>query len=390
MKFSERFPLASNSEIGQVRQIVRGEKNLIDLGYGEVNFDTPDHIREAAKKALDEGYTHYALPPEGIKELRDAITDKLLRDNNIKSNPDTDIVVTVGGQLVINLIMQSILNPGDEVIIADPCFMAYPGAIQYAGGKIQYVPVREERNFRIAPEDIEKVINNNTKLIVLTSPDNPSGSCLTKEDMEKIGEIALKNNLFVLSDEIYEKYIWNEYGHYSMAAIPEMKNNVVTLNGFSKSFAMTGWRIGYAVTANKDLMNNIKALHTLYVLTITTFVQKGAIAALTGDQKPIDNIIKEYGKRMNLMVERLNKIDGITCHKPGGSFYVYPSVKGIGMTSFDFAKLLAKEAKVLVYPGTAFGPNAGKDYVRISLSTTDDKIIEATERIAKLVSSIKK
>ena len=175
-----------------------------------------------------------------------------------------------------------------------------------------------------------------------------------------------------------------------MAAIPEIKDNVVTVNGSSKTFAMTGWRIGFAVTANKDLINNIKALHTLYVLTITTFVQKGAIAALTGDQKPIDNIVKEYGKRINLMVERLNKIDGINCHKPGGSFYVYPSVKGIGIASFDFAKFLAKKAKVLVYPGTAFGPNVGKDYLRISLSTTDNEIIEATERIAEAVASIKK
>jgi len=390
MKFSERFPLASNSEIGQVRQLVRGEKNLIDLGFGDVNFDTPDHIREAAKNALDEGYTHYVLPSEGIKELRDAIADKLLRDNNIKSDPDTDIVVTPGVQQAVNIIMQSILNPGDEVIIADPCWMAYPNAIQFPGGKVQYVPVREERNFRIAPEDIEKVVNKNTKLIVLVSPDNPTGSCLTKEDMEKIGEIALKNNLLVLSDEIYEKYIWTEHGHYSMAAIPEMKNNVVTINGFSKNYAMTGWRIGYIVTANKDLMNNIKALHAQYVATINSFVQKGAIAALIGDQKPINNMIKQYEKRMNLMVEKLNKIEGITCHKPGGSFYVYPSVKGTGMTSFDFAKLLAKEAKVLVYPGTAFGPNAGKYYLRLSLSVTESKIIEATERIAKAVASIKK
>lgn len=389
MKLSKSFPLASNSEIGQVRQLVKGKKDIIDLGYGEVNFDTPVHIREAAKKALDEGFTHYALPPEGIQELREVIAEKLLRDNIIKCDPNSDIVVTVGGQLAINLIMQSVLNPGDEVIITDPCFMAYPTAIQYAGGKIHYVPVREERNFRIAAEDIKKAVNKNTKLIVLVSPDNPTGSCLTKDDMEKIAEIALQNDLFVLSDEIYEKYIWTENGHFSMAAIPGMREHAVTLNGFSKSFAMTGWRIGYAVSGNKSLMANMKALHQLYVLTITSFAQKGAIAAIIGDQKPVNNMIKEYGERMNLMVEGLNKIDGVTCHKPGGSFYVYPSIKGTGMKSFDFAKLMATEAKVLVYPGTAFGPEVGKDYLRLSLSVTKEEIVESNKRMAGVVASIK-
>lgn len=388
MNLSNKFPLASNPEIGQIRRLVRGEPDLVDLGYGEVNFPTPKHIREAAEKALEEGFTHYALPPEGIQELREAIAAKLKRDNNIDCDPNTELVVTVGGQLGINLVFQSALNPGDEVIVSDPCFMSYPTAISFAGGVIRYVPVREERDFRLDPADIHKAVNKKTKVIVLVYPDNPTGSCLTREDLIDIAEIAEEHDLLVLCDEIYERYMWDGHEHVSMASLTDRKDRIITLNGFSKRFAMTGWRIGY-VMARKPLVDNIKALHMLYVLTITSFAQKGAVAALEGSQKPIDEMIKEYDTRRRLMVEGLNKIEGISCPNPWGSFYVYANVKQTGLSSFEFAKRLATEAKVLLYPGTAFG-KAGEGYVRISLSIDKKDIGEALTRMENSIGKIAK
>lgn len=388
MNLSNKFPLVSNSEIGQIRKLVRGEPDLIDLGYGEVNFPTPEHIRKAAEKALADGFTHYALPTEGIQELREAIAGKLKRENNIECDPDAELVVTVGGQLGINLVLQSALNPGDEVIISDPCFMSYPTAIAFAGGIARYVPVREERGFRIDPEDIRKAASKKTKMVILVYPDNPTGSCLAKEDLTKVAEIAEEYDLLVLCDEIYERYMWDRHKHVSMASLVDMKERLITLNGFSKSFAMTGWRIGYLV-AGKPLVDNIKALHALYVLTITSFAQKGAVAALEGPQEPINNMVREYDERRKMMVEGLNALDGISCSQPWGSFYVYANVKDTGLSSFEFARRLATDAKVLLYPGTAFG-KAGEGYVRISLSIEKRDIGEALNRMKNAIGNIAK
>jgi aspartate/methionine/tyrosine aminotransferase len=379
---------AGRSEIAAVRQLVRGLEGVIDLGYGEVNFDTPVHIREAAKQALDKGFTKYALPPEGIHELRVAIADKLRTDNSIVADPETEILVTVGGQLAINLVMQAVLNPGDEVILPDPCFMAYPPAVLLAGGVPRFVPVAENRQFRADPAAIRRAVSERTRLIVLVSPDNPTGACLTREDLETIGKIAKDHNLLVVSDEIYEKFVFDGRVHVSLASLPGMHERTITLNGFSKSYAMTGWRVGYAV-ATRAVMDQMKRLHTQYVLTITSFVQKGAVAALRQDQEPVRRIVEEYAARRRRMVDGLNSIPGIVCEPPAGSFYVWPSIRRTGLSSLEFASRMATDGKVLLYPGTAFGPG-GEGCLRISLSVGMAEIDEAIERMRRATAAVMK
>jgi aminotransferase len=365
-------------EINILRALVKGVK-FINLGYGEVDFDTPEYIREAAKKALDEGFTRYVIPIEGFADLREAIAEKLSRENGVDVNPDKEVLVTTGVQEGINLVMQTLLNEGDEVILADPCYMSYPQAIRYAGGIPVFVQVKEERDFRIDPEDVEDKVTSRTKLLVLVSPDNPTGAVLPKDDLEAIAEIALRHDLIVVSDEIYEKFIFGDHRHYSIASLPEMKERSIILNGFSKAYAMTGWRVGY-IAADESCMEPIKRLHSNLVICANSIAQKAALAALTGPQHYVEEFRKEFERRMNLAVNGLNRIHGIKRNKPGGSFYIFPNVKSFKISSFQLAKHVAKDVKVLLYPGTAFG-KGGEGYLRLSLTTSQDNIKEALVRI---------
>ncbi len=381
-KVNYRFKDGKPGETSLVRDEVSGKKDVIDLGYGEVDFDTPSHIKEAAKKAIDSGFTRYALPTSGIDELRNAIAEHEKKYNNINADPNENILATVGGQLSIHLALQTVLNPGDEVIIADPCFMSYHPAINFAGGKLKPVEVRDERESRIDPEDVKEAITPNTKVIVLVSPDNPTGSVLERGDVKAISEIALDNDLVVLSDEIYSRFVYDGKKNYSIASFPDMLERTITINGFSKAYAMTGWRIGYII-AGEYLMNYLNKLHTNYVLTITSFVQKGAVAALQSSQECVDEIVTTCESRLEALVNGIQDAKGITCKKPKGSFYAYPNVEATGMSSLELAKYIAREARVVTYPGTAFGPS-GEGHLRIATSATnEERIKEAAERITE-------
>ena len=365
-------------DVNIVRDIVKGVK-FINLGYGEVDFDTPEHIREAAKKAIDEGFTRYVIPTEGFTDLREAIAEKLSKENGVDANPDKEILVTAGVQEGINLVMQTLLNEGDEVIITDPYYMVYPKAVRYAGGIPVFVQVKEERDFRIDPEDVEKRISARTKALVLVSPDNPTGAVLLKEDLEEIAEIARRHDLIVISDEIYEKFIFGRRRYYSIMSFSEMKERSIILNGFSKAYAMTGWRVGYVV-ADESYMEHMKRLHSNLVICANSIAQRAALAALTDSQDCVKKFRKEFERRINLAVNGLNRIRGIKCKKPGGSFYIFPNVKSFGISSFQLAKHIVKDAMVLLYPGTAFG-KGGEGYLRLSLTTSRDNIEKALERI---------
>jgi len=384
--------------LSEAREILKGAKNVIDLGFGEIDFITPKNIRAAAIKALEEGFTHYAMPVEGILELREAIADNLYRENGIKVDPVSEVLVTEGASTAIYVVLLSLLSPKDEVIMTDPCFSVYPQGVKAAGGVPVQLQVKEERGFRIDPEDIEKSITPKTKMIVLVSPDNPTGSALERDDLEAVAEMAVKHNLLVISDEIYEKLTFGGRKHYSIASLEGMKERTITINGFSKAYAMTGLRVGYVAT-DETLMKKISPLHVQIVTCTNAIGQKAAVEALRGPQNEMKAIWREYEERSNMLADGLNDMPGITCIRPGGSIYVYPNIKSFKMTSGEFSVHIAREANVLVYPATVFG-KGGEGYLRVVITTNRDgiydpkaskgNIVEALERIEKAVKKLKK
>jgi aspartate/methionine/tyrosine aminotransferase len=362
----------------------RGEK-LIHFELGEPDFDTPEHIKEAAKKALDEGYTHYA-PNAGLLELREAIAEKLKRENNIDVDPLTQICVTAGSQEAAFLAIMCTIDNGDEVLITDPSYYTYRNCVEMAGGKPVFVPLKEEDNFRLNPENIERKITPRSKMIIINSPCNPTGGVITKDDLEAIDEIAIKHDLLVLSDEIYEKIVYNGQKHFSIAALSREPDRILTVNGFSKAYAMTGWRVGYIV-ASKNIIPEVVKMQQSAMSSVTTFAQKGAIAALRGPQDPLLNMIKEFERRREAIINGLKEIEGFFVDKPKGAFYAFVNVKKLGKSSLQISDFLLKEAKVVTTPGIAFGTN-GEGYIRISYATSIEKIKEGIYRIKKAIEKL--
>jgi len=372
-------------EVMEVRSLLSG-KDVIDLGYGEPDFDTPEHIRKAAKQAIDDGYTHYVLPVSGFSDLRQAIAEKLENENKIKVDPNKNICVTAGVQEGINVVMHTILNPGDEVIIADPCYYTHITAISLAGGIPAQVPASEEREYRIDPEELGNSIKTRTKAILLVSPDNPTTSVLSKEDLKIISEIAVRNDLLVVTDEIYEKLLFDGLKHETIAAMPGMEERTIILNGFSKAYAMCGWRVGY-IAAPEHIMRYITGMHSQFVIGANAIAQKAALAALTGPQDSLRKMVSEFQERRDVFVAGLNKIEGIKCKKPKGTYYVYSNIKDVGVSSLEFAKGAAKKANIILYPGTAFGKN-GEGYVRFSIVRKVEVLKEYLQRLEKYVESL--
>jgi aminotransferase len=374
-------------QIAEVRNLAAGAEGVVDLGYGEPDFTTPVHIREAAKKAMDEGFTHYVLPVEGLTELREAIANKLYSDNGIDTDPGSGVLVTAGVQEAINVVMLTLVEPGDEVIMPEPYYYSHPLGVILAGGVPVYTQLKEDRNFRINPDDVRDKITSKTKAIIYISPNCPTGSVFLKEDLEKLAEIALENKVFVVTDEIYEKLVYDGEKHFSIGSLPDVKNQTISMFGFSKAYAMTGWRIGY-LTANSNLVRNMVEIHGQLTICANSIAQKAALAALTGSQDYVEEMRKEYEKRRNVIVSGLNKL-GIKCEYPKGSFYIYANISGFGVSGFEFAKHLAKEAKVIGYPGTAFTTDeSGPDYIRFAYTRTIDKLETAIERIETVVNKI--
>jgi aspartate aminotransferase len=347
-------------------------KDIISFSLGEPDFTTPAHIIEAAKASLDRGDTHYT-PSPGIPELRKAIAEKLKKENNIEAKSDT-IIVTPGAKQAIFEVMLSVLQEGDEAILLGPAWVSYDPCIKLSGAKTVWAPTSRKDGF--IPIGLGEYITKNTKLIVINSPCNPTGGVFGKETLKEIADLAVDNNIIVLSDEIYEKIIYDRE-HISIGAMDCMQDITITVNGFSKAYAMTGWRLGY-VSAPKDIYEQMLKLHSHSVSQATSFVQYAGIAALEGDKTCVEDMVREFKARRDLLIRGLNKL-GIKCASPDGTFYAFADVSEFG-SGDEVAQLLLNKACVATTPGSAFG-EAGYDFIRISYATSQERIREALLRI---------
>jgi aspartate/methionine/tyrosine aminotransferase len=343
---------------------------VVNLGIGQPDFDTPVHIREAAKKALDEGFTRYP-PAKGFRDLRDAIAKKLKAKNGITADPASEIFVAVGAMQVIFNTMLHLVSPGEEVIVIDPGYDYY-SQIRLFGGVPVRVPVREENGFKLDPADVRKAVTDKTKVMILNTPGNPTGAMFDEAELKALAEIARERGIFVLSDEPYEDIIFDGRKHVSIGALPEMKELTISAYTLSKTYAMTGWRVGYAV-APKPIVDEMEKLMEHMVSGVTAPAQRAALAAITGSQEPVAEMLAAY--------EGLNAIDGISCLEPESTFYAFPNIKGLGMTSWDVAKFLVREHKVALVPGSIFGDN-GEGYLRLSFAASAEQLEEGLRRIA--------
>ena len=368
------------SGIRKMFDLAQKYDDVVKLTVGEPNFDTPQNIKDAAKRAIDEGYTHYS-PNAGLPELREAIAKEYLKYSG--DYTFENVMITVGGMEAITMCLIATVNPGDEVIIPDPCFPNYVGQVMVAGAKPVSVPVYEENDFSIKAEDIEKAITPRTKAILLNSPSNPLGSVITKEEIIKIAELIKKYNLIVYSDEVYDKLIFDDFEYFSIAQIPEVRDQVLIINSFSKSHAMTGWRIGYIV-GHKDIIAAMPKLQEGIVSCVSTFTQRAALEALQGSQEEVKKMHSDYLRRRDILIDGLNQIPGITCKKSPGSFYAFANIKALGVSSEQFAEDLVKHARVVVVPGSAFG-SMGEGYFRTVFANSDENLKEAVRRIDEYV-----
>jgi aspartate aminotransferase len=351
-------------------------REVIHLEIGEPDFDTPANIREAAKAALDTGATHYA-PYPGIPDLRAAIADDYSTRRGMAVAPD-NVFVTVGGKGVMYYAIMALVEPGDEVIVPDPGYPIYASVTRFVGGTAVPLPIRQENDFRIDIDEMASLVTSRTRMIVLNSPANPTGGVLTREDLERSAVIAQEHDLVVLSDEIYSRILY-EGEHVSIATLPGMAERTIVLDGFSKTYAMTGWRLGYAIVP-EWLSFAFGRLIINSVSSATTFAQVGAVEALRGPQDAVDAMVDEFRARRDLIVDGLNSLPGITCLRPKGAFYVFPDVSGTGRTGDEIAQWLLQEAGVSVLSGTAFG-GVGSHHIRLSYANSRAQISRAIEKM---------
>lgn len=366
--------------------------DVIGFGAGEPDFDTPEHIKEAAKKALDEGFTKYT-PTSGIKELKEAICEKFKDDNDLGYSPE-EILVSCGAKHSIYNAILALCEDGDEVILPSPYWVSYPEMIKVAGARSVILETTQENDFKVIPRQLEDTITPKTKLLILNSPSNPTGMVYTGDELRSISDILIEKGIFCISDEIYEKIIYDDQEHISIASLgEEIKRLTIVVNGVSKSYSMTGWRIGYA-GGSKEIIKAMSNLQSHSTSNPTSISQKAALAALEGPQEPLYNMVAEFIRRRDYIVERLNSIKGISCLKPQGAFYVFPDVSQIigktfkGQTirdSVSLAQILLAEANVAVVPGSAFGADGN---LRLSYATSMENISKGLDRIEELINKI--
>jgi aspartate aminotransferase len=354
--------------------------DVIDLGGGDPDFPTPTHICQAAADAMFRGETHY-VASAGIPELRRAIARKLQAENRIPVTPD-EIIVTPGGKAALFVSILALVGPGDDVLMFDPGWVSYEPMVLMAGARCLHVPLLPEENYRITREAIEAVLTPQTRLMIVNSPNNPTGRVLTREEADAIVTVAQEHDIVVISDEIYEKIIYDGREHLSLAAFPGMAERTLTVNGFSKAYAMTGWRLGY-VAGPAPLIRQIMKVHSHSATCATSFAQWGGVAALEGPQDVIDAMVAAWDRRRRFVTERLNAIPGFRCPLPEGAFYAFPDVSGTGLSGQEVAQKLIEEAYVGVTPGDAFGAS-GSGCIRLSFATADELLERALDRIANV------
>jgi len=359
--------------------------DVVSFGAGEPDFDTPEHIKQAAKDALDAGQTKYAKPAHGIPALKEAICQKFKRDNGLEYQP-SQVIVTVGGKEALHLAFQALLNPGDEVIIPAPYWVSYPEQVKLAQGKNVIVVGEEKNDYKLTPEQLRKALTAKTKVFVLNSPSNPGGFTYTAEELAALADVLRDTDVIVFSDEMYDRLVYDGTKFVSFATLPGMYERTITFNAGSKTFAMTGWRIGYAAGPEPIVKAMAKILSQTTSGT-TTFGQVALAAALQGDQGCVEQMRQEFERRAHHMHRRLNELPGVTCVKPTGAFYAFPNVSGtygkLGVSgSLEFSSKVLQEAHVAVVPGIAFGCD---DNVRLSFATSMEQIDKGLDRLAKLL-----
>lgn len=358
--------------------------NVISLGVGEPDFQTPWQIRKAGIESLEKGKTKYTSN-WGIDRLRSEISGYLERKFGIKYCPDEEILVTVGGSEAIDMCIRAVVNPGDEVIIPQPSYVCYEPVTRLAGGIPVIIETKAENDFKVTPEELRNAMSERTKLLILPYPCNPTGAIMEKEDMEKLYSVIKDTNILVLSDEIYAELTFGGKKHVSPASVEGMWERTVTVNGFSKAFSMTGWRLGFAC-GPKEIMDQITKIHQFAIMCAPTTSQYAAIEALRGCDDDVEYMVKEYDMRRRMMVSGLNKI-GLECREPKGAFYAFPSIKSTGMTSDEFCERLLYSKNVAVVPGTAFGAS-GEGFIRASYCYSVEHIKEAVSRIGEFLKEL--
>jgi len=376
-----------SSEDEVMKKIKEGLPDALNLATGiwPPEFTLPEHITEACKKVIDKKPDYR---PFGLPELRRAIAEKLEKENGIEVDPDKQVLITTGGMEAIYLVFLTFVDLGDEVTMGDPgYFLTHEADVLMAGGRVLQIPVREERNFELDPGNLEKRLTRNTKIISIISPENPTGAVMKKDDLEVIAEVAKRHDLIVLSNEIYEKLVYDGRANISIASFPGMEDRTLTINGFSKSYDLHGHRVGYIVGPESAIrkMMDIQ-YHTTF--SVNDVGQYAALAALTGPQNWIVEAVKEFERRRDLFVKKLNQIEGIKCQMPDGAMYAFPNVKAFGLTSFELSKYLLEKAHVWVHRGTYFGPN-GEGYLRICFLRSIDVLLEALDRMKTALEGLK-
>lgn len=387
MRFAKRMSRLGTETafevLARARQLEAQGKHIIHLEIGEPDFDTPEFIVDEAINALRRGRTHYS-PAAGIRELRQVIAEDVARTRGVAVSPE-NVVVTPGAKPIMFFALLALIDPDDEVIYPNPGFPIYESVIEFSGAKAVALPLKEEKGFRFDIADLEALITGRTRLLVLNSPANPTGGVMTHDDIKAVAEIARKRNLLVLSDEIYKDILYDGK-HVSILSEPGMLERTILLDGFSKTYAMTGWRLGYGVMP-EPLAQHVARLMINSNSCTSTFTQDAGIAALQGSRTEVNGFVAEFRKRRDLMVAGLNKIKGVSCITPRGAFYCFPNVKKVPMPSKQLAELLLNDAGVAVLSGTAFGKH-GDGYLRLSYANSVENIQTGLQRIEKVIASL--
>lgn len=385
-----RNPLADKvveikpSGIRKFFDIVSEMKDAISLGVGEPDFDTPWHIRDEGIYSLEKGRTFYTSNA-GLKELKMEICNYMKRKQNIEYNYNDEVIVTVGGSEAIDIALRAMLNPGEEVIIPQPCYVSYEPCTVLAGGVPVIIDLKAENEFRLTAEELEAAITDKTKCLILAFPNNPTGAIMTKEDLEKIAKVIIEKDIVVISDEIYAELTYDRE-HVSIASLPGMQERTILINGFSKAYAMTGWRLGYAC-GPANIIGQMTKIHQFAIMCAPTTSQYAAVEALKNGDEDVKEMREAYNQRRRYLVNAFREM-GLECFEPFGAFYVFPCIKEFGMTSDEFATRFLEEEKVATVPGTAFG-DSGEGFLRISYAYSLDNLKIAMERFKRFVEKLR-
>ena len=381
---SDKVVSIKPSGIRKFFDLVQEMPNAISLGVGEPDFDTPWHIREEGIYSLEKGRTFYTSNA-GLMDLRRAICDYLNRRYGMEYDPRNEVLVTVGGSEGIDVALRAMINPGDEVIIPEPCYVSYLPCVELTGGVPVRIELQEKNEFRLTAEELEAAITEKTKILILSFPNNPTGAIMTKEDLEPIAALVEKYDLYVISDEIYSELTY-AVKHFSISQLPGMRDRTIVINGFSKGFAMTGWRLGYAV-GPALILSQMTKIHQFCIMAAPTTSQYAGVEAMNHGEADAEMMRESYDQRRHYLLGRFKEM-GLKCFEPLGAFYMFPCIKEFGMTSEEFANALLKAEEVAIVPGTAFG-DCGEGFLRVSYAYSIEELREALDRIERFITKLR-